>query len=62
MYTDPVVEEVRRNGAMLAEECGGDVHRMAERLRQAAKDGGRPIVQRENLAKRRPDTPPPRAT
>ncbi len=59
MYTDPVVEEVRRNGAMLAEKCGGDVHRMAERLRQAAEDSGRRIVRREDLAKRRPQTPPP---
>lgn len=53
MYRDPVVEEVRRNGAKLAEECGGDVHRMAERLRQAAREGGRPIVRRQVAPVRR---------
>jgi len=47
MYLDPVVEEVRRNGASLAEECGGSVHRMAERLREGAETGGRRIVRRK---------------
>ena len=34
MLPDPVVEEVRRNGAEFAEACGGDVHQMAEALRR----------------------------
>lgn len=33
-YIDPVVQEVRDNGARIAEECGGDVHQMAERFRR----------------------------
>jgi len=55
MYSDPVVEEVRRNGAKLAEECAGDVHRMAERLRQGAETSGRRIIRR----KAPPAQPPP---
>lgn len=34
MIPDPVVEEVRRNGAKIAEECGNDIHRIVERLRR----------------------------
>jgi hypothetical protein len=34
MNTDPVVQEVRDNGARIAQACGGDVHRMAEYLRR----------------------------
>jgi hypothetical protein len=59
MYTDPVVEEVRKNGAKLTKECEGDVHRMAERLRHAAGKGGRRIVRRGEIVGR-PLKPPPR--
>ncbi len=46
MYVDPVVQEVRRHGARLAEECGGDVHRMAERLRRAQAENTHRVIQR----------------
>ena len=60
MDRDPVVQEVRDNGAKLAEECDGDVHRMAERLRQAAKDGGREVITRKSSPERRkPPRPKP---
>lgn len=58
MQRDPVVEEVRRNGAMSAEECGDDVRRMAERLREAAARSGRRVVRRERPSAR--STPPTR--
>ena len=42
MRSDPVVEEVRQHGARIAEECGGDIHQMAERFRrEQAKHSGR---------------------
>ena len=34
MHRDPVVEEIRDQGDRIAEECEGDVHRMAERFRR----------------------------
>lgn len=44
MHNDPVVEEMRRNSAKLAEECGYNVARYAESLRQREAEGGRRIV------------------
>ena len=44
MFVDTVVQEIRDNGARIAEECGGDVHRMAERFRsEQAKNAGRVV-------------------
>lgn len=34
MFVDPIVEEVRKNGAIIAAECAGDIRRIAERLRR----------------------------
>lgn len=47
MDVDPVVQEMRRHGAEIAEACGGDVHRMAERFRREQAKGGRHIVRRK---------------
>jgi hypothetical protein len=52
MMKDPVVDEVRRNGARLAEACGGDIHRMAEHLRKAATDRSRRVVCRHGDLRR----------
>jgi hypothetical protein len=41
---DPIVKEVREAGAKLAAEAGYDVHRFFERLRQAEKKYGKPLV------------------
>ena len=46
MYVDPVVEEMRRHGAQIAEECGGDIHRMAERFRREQAENHHRIVSR----------------
>ncbi len=34
MFIDPVVEEMRKNGARIAAECGRDIRRIADRLRR----------------------------
>lgn len=52
LYHDPAVDEMRRNGARLVEECGGDVKRIAERLRREQKEGGRRIVSRGRVLPR----------
>jgi hypothetical protein len=46
MFSDPVVQEMRRNGARIAEACGGDVHRMAEHLRRAQSKSAQRVVRR----------------
>ena len=40
MRPDPVVEEIRQIGARIAEECDFDIHKLAERYRQAQKKRG----------------------
>jgi hypothetical protein len=56
MFVDTVVQEIRDNGARIAEECGGDVHRMAERLRSEQAANADRVVSRK--AKRSdPHTP-----
>ena len=45
-YRDPVVEEVRANGAKLAEDCGGDVHKLALRLRELQMQHPERVVRR----------------
>ena len=49
MNPDPIVKEVREAGAKLAAEAGYDVHRFFERLREAEKEYGKPLV-REPVA------------
>ena len=44
MKPDPIVKEVREAGAKLAAEAGYDVHRFFEKLRQAEKKYGKPLV------------------
>lgn len=46
MYVDPVVQEIRRNGARIAEECRGEVHDMAERFRREQDEHPDRIVHR----------------
>jgi hypothetical protein len=45
MIPDPIVTEVRKAGARLAEEAGYDVHRFFENLREAERKYGKPLVQ-----------------
>ncbi len=52
MFVDTVVQEIRDNGARIAEQCGGDVHRMAERLRSEQAKNAERIVSRKS---RKPD-------
>ncbi len=47
MDVDPIVQEMRRHGAQIGEECGGDIHRMAERFRREQADSGRRVVRRD---------------
>jgi uncharacterized Fe-S cluster-containing radical SAM superfamily enzyme len=49
MNPDPIVNEVRDAGAKLAAEAGHDVHRFFEKLREAEKEYGKPLV-REPVA------------
>jgi hypothetical protein len=44
MNLDPIVKEVRDAGAKLAAEAGYDVHSFFEKLRQAEKKYGKPLV------------------
>ena len=53
MQIDPVVQEIRSHGARIAEECDGDIHRMAQRFRREQAEGGRPIVRRRGRPTRR---------
>ena len=48
MHRDPVVEEVRRHGARIAEECDVDIHRMAERFRREQAQHPQRVVRRGN--------------
>jgi hypothetical protein len=50
MNPDPIVKEVREAGAKLAAEAGNDIHRFFEKLRDAEKKYGKPLV-REPAAK-----------
>ena len=58
MYIDPVVQEVRRNGARIAEECGGNVHRMADYLRRAQAANASRVIRRVDRPTRPPPSPP----
>ena len=43
-YSDPIVEEVREAGQLLASEAGNDVHRFFDKLREAQAGYGKPLV------------------
>ena len=53
MEADPVVQELRNHGAQVAKECGGDIHRMAERFRRQQTESTRRIVHRDTCSRRR---------
>ena len=46
MDADPVVTEIRRHGARIAEECAGDIRRMAERFRREQTQNADRVVRR----------------
>ena len=46
MFADPVIAEIRRAGARIAEECDGDLHKMAERFRREQAQHPERIVRR----------------
>ena len=54
MNADPVVQEMRDHGARIAEECDGDIHRMAERFRREQAEHPTRVVRRKS----RPNRPP----
>jgi len=60
MDADPVVQEMRRHGEQIAEECDGDMHRMGERFRREQAEGTHPIRRRQARSgeRRRIDTAP----
>ena len=53
MYSDPVIDELRRHGAQIAEECGYDIHRMAERFRREQAEHPERVISAKELARRR---------
>lgn len=48
MYKDPIVEELRQNAAKLVEECDGDVHKVAQRLREEQSRHPHRVVRRHS--------------
>ena len=46
MLSDPIVQEVREAGEMLAREAGNNVHRYFEMLREAQSRYGKPLVRK----------------
>lgn len=58
MEPDPVVEELRRHGAKIAEECDGDIHRMAERFRREQAEHPERVARRNARTQDRQDRPP----
>jgi len=38
MRNDPIVEEVRRAGDRIARQCGYDLHKFCERMRQVQRE------------------------
>jgi hypothetical protein len=47
MFKDPVVEEVRQNAARIADECGNDIRKMAERFRREQEEHADRLVRRK---------------
>ena len=54
MYRDPIVEELRQTAAKLVDECGGDLHQVAERLRREQSQHPHRVVRRRIAADREP--------
>jgi len=44
MSPDPIVQEVRKAGQLLASEAGNDVHRFFDKLREAQAGYEKPLV------------------
>lgn len=51
MWKDPIVEEIRKAGAKLAEECGYNPHTFADMLRQHQKEANWPTVSLDYMKK-----------
>ena len=49
MGNDYIVDEVRKAREKLAEECKFDLHKAGEMIRRHQQEGGRKIVNREDL-------------
>ena len=49
MWKDPVVEEVRLAGEKIAEECGYDLHAMAQLLKQKQGESSQRISRKDDL-------------
>ena len=45
MSSDPIVQEVREAGELLAAEAGNDVHRFFDKLREAQAFYRKPLVE-----------------
>lgn len=46
MFADPVIAEIRRTGARIAEECGGDLHKLIEYFQKKEAQHPERIVRR----------------
>jgi hypothetical protein len=57
MKPDPVIEEIRRNAAAIAEECGGDIRRMADRFRREQAENVSRVVRRRRSNRQTPQMP-----
>lgn len=53
-WSDPIVEEVRAVRARLLANAGGDIEKLARRLREEQASSGHPVV---TLPPRKPDRP-----
>ncbi|GMU22507.1 MAG: hypothetical protein AMXMBFR13_25930 [Phycisphaerae bacterium] len=63
MNIDPVVEEVRQQGARITQECDGDIHKMAEWLRNKEEQHPHRLVNRRARFKPiRGENPPSQST
>ncbi len=49
MYTDPIIDQIRKYREAYAERFKYDVKAMVEDLRKRQKDSGRPTVSREPI-------------
>jgi len=57
MYIDPVVQEIRQHAARIAQECGGDIDQIIERLRKEQEQHPERVVNRRKQIM--PDETPP---
>lgn len=52
MWEDPIVEEVRKAGAKLAEKCDYDFHKFSLMIKEHQKQSDKIIVPKEKLIKK----------